>query len=131
MDIKEFESLTGIKISQTEYMKGVAARDVGFFETKVSGLGDSKSISFTAVEIAKESSGFGAVQQKTRTGKKNITGVDAFNLLTKSNTLSTEFRKLQAAVKEKFENLLIVNVHDVQKGGKQYHLISYLIHLVF
>jgi hypothetical protein len=123
VDIKEFESLTGVKISQTEFMKGVAAQDVGFFETKVSGLGGSKNISFTAIEASGGSAGFAAIQDTLqRTKKQNITGVDAFNLLTKSNSLSGEFRKLQLAIKEKFENLLIVNVHDVQKGGKNISL---------
>lgn len=123
VDVKEFESLTGIKISQTEFIKGVAAQDVGFFETKVSGLGGSKSISFTAVDIAKQAAGFDTVQSSlAQSGKQNITGIDAFNLLTKSNALRGEFQRLQAAVKEKFENLLIVNVHDVQKGGKRVSL---------
>ena len=123
VDIKEFESLTGVKISQTEFIKGVAAQDVGFFETKVSGLGGSKGISFTAIEVGQKTAGFGAVQETlSRTRKQNITGLDAFNLLTKSSALQGEFKKLQLAIKEKFENLLVVNVHDVQKGGKNISL---------
>ena len=64
VSIDEFAALTGIQLSETKVIKeGATTRNLGFFETKVSGLGESKGISLGSIQIAKDSAGFGVVQQ--------------------------------------------------------------------
>ena len=117
VSIDEFAALTGIQLSETKVIKeGATTRNLGFFETKVSGFGQSKGISLGSIQIKKDSAGFATVQRSLSAGKVEITGIEAYNLLSKSKTFADEWNRTKALINEKFENLLIVNVVDAQKG---------------
>ena len=117
VSIDEFAALTGIQLSETKVIKeGATTRNLGFFETKVSGFGQSKGISLGSIQIKKDSAGFATVQRSLSAGKVEITGIEAYNLLSRSKTFADEWNRTKALINEKFENLLIVNVVDAQKG---------------
>ena len=119
VSIDEFAALTGIQLSETKVIKeGATTRNLGFFETKVSGLGETEGVSLGSIQIPKVSAGFGVVKQSLEAGKKEITGVDAYNLLSRSKTFENEWTRVRAQINEKFENLLVVSVVDAEKGKR-------------
>lgn len=128
VDIQEFKKRTGISISQTEVIKGTAARNVGFFESKVTGsLSDSggEAIALGAISVSEAAAPeqFAAIGQKARQlGQQGFSGVDAYNFLAQSPAFADKWTKVRAQIKEKFENLLVINVVDAEKGGKRVQL---------
>lgn len=127
IELDTFNRLTGIKVSQTKVLKGSAAQNVGFFESKVKGLSTVGSsagsdISLGAIDIARSSSGFEAVTGNIQAGKKGISGTEAYNLLNNTPSLQNEWSRVKAQITEKFENLLLINVIDAEKGGKRVQL---------
>ena len=119
VSVDEFAALTGIQLSETKVIKeGATTRNLGFFETKVTGLGKEEGISLGSIQIPKVSAGFGVVKQSLEAGKKEITGVNAYNLLSRSKTFENEWTRVRAQINEKFENLLVVNVIDAEKGKR-------------
>lgn len=124
IQIDDFERQTGIRISQTQVLKGAAAQNIGFFETKVTGGlsasgGENIALGAISVSKAKAPQQFAAIGQKSKQlGQKGFSGVEAYNFLTKSPAFADKWEKVLAQINEKFENLLVVNVIDAEKGGK-------------
>ena len=120
VDIKAFEKLTGIKISQTNVLKE-NAENVGFFETKVGGLGTgSTQVSFTALELAgrNDPTSFRVVQSKLdQLGRTNLQGRQAYDFIFTNNMLRGKGEQIKKTIQAKFENLLIVNAYDDDKKG--------------
>ena len=116
VNVKEFEKTTGIKLSQSRFLKDQQA---ALFETKISGLGSSSGVSFTAPELGRAGTAEFDLAQKEldKIGKKNITGTEAYNFIFKNNLLSGKGEQIIRAMEAKFENLLIVNAYDIEKKG--------------
>lgn len=128
IQVDEFEKQTGIRLSQTQVLKSTAANNLGFFETKVTGglsLSGGENIALGAISVskAKAPEQFAAIGQRGKQlGQKGFSGVDAYNFLTKSPAFADKWNKVLAQINEKFENLLVVNVIDAEKGGKRVQL---------
>lgn len=123
--ITQFEKVTGIKVSQTNVLKSANADDVGFFETKVSGLGTSSGISFTALDLggSKDPASRGVIESAlTKLGKTNLSGKEAYDLIFSDNNLRGKGNQIIKAIEAKFENLLIVNAYDTEKKGRNLQL---------
>ena len=118
IDIDEFEKKTGIRVSQTSVLKeGVQQRNVAYQEAKTTGLGDKSDISLGAIEISGDSAGFQRVL-KERGQLKGIGGKKAYHLLTTAPELKNQWSRVRSQINEKFENVLIINVVDGQKGKR-------------
>ena len=118
IDTEEFFNLTGIRVSQSSVLKDEAQQAT--FEAKV-GRGEDADVSFTAIDVGGKTnvSGFKEVRsQLEEVGKKNLTGIEAYNFLENASNLSDEFRRLKGALTEKMENLLLVKILDADKGKR-------------
>ena len=115
VDINQFAKITGIRLSQSKILKDSAA---AAFETKVSGIGKTPALSFSAIDIGKRGSDeFNLTEQQLKKiGKTNITGKDAYDFLFTNNLIAGKGNQLIRAIEAKFENLLIVNAYDTQKS---------------
>jgi|TARA_R100000030_G_scaffold83734_3_gene66741 hypothetical protein len=128
IQLDDFERQTGIRLSQTQVLKGAAAQNLGFFETKVTGglsASGGENIALGAISVSKAVAPqqFAAIRQRSKQlGQKGFSGVDAYNFLTKSPAFADKWNKVLAQINEKFENLLVVNVIDAEKGGKRVQL---------
>jgi len=119
ISLDRFEKLTGIRVSQTQVVKGAAANNLGFFESKVKGFGDTSTISLGAIDIAGKSEGFGVVGRAAEgLSARSITGKAAYDLLNTAPQLRDEWARTKAQINEKFENLLMINVVDADKGKR-------------
>jgi len=124
VDVNEFERTTGQRISQTNVLKGTAARNVGFFEAKIKGLGQTAEPEITSVSVGRASGQFGEVTSALRqSGTTGLTGAAAVKLLF-SPSLTAQREALIIQTKQKFENFLLIQVTDADKKPTQELLFS-------
>jgi len=112
IDIDKFNKLTGIEVAASRLS---AKEGTGFFETKVSGLGESSGIQFTSTTIAKNTPQFAIVQEQLGLNKKEITGTAAIDLLFTEAFEGIKFNLMRNTV-EKMENLLIINIAEKERS---------------
>ena len=115
VDINQFAKTTGIRLSQSKILKDSAA---AAFETKVSGIGKTPALSFSAIDVGRRGSDeFNLTEQQLKKiGRTNISGKDAYDFLFSNNLIAGKGNQLIRAIEAKFENLLIVNAYDTQKS---------------
>lgn len=112
INIEQFTKLTGA--IPAESALGVSSGNA-FFETKVSGLGQSSDIQFTSTTIARTDNQFGDVQGiLARTNKKEITGKEAVDLLFTDAFTGIRNNLLRNTI-QKMENLLIISIAEKER----------------
>lgn len=112
INVDKFNQLTGI---QLETSKLGAKEGTAFFETKVSGLGESSGIQFTSTTIARNTTQFTLVQEQLGLNKKEITGTAAIDLLFTEAFAGIKANLMRNTV-EKMENLLIINIAEKERS---------------
>jgi len=111
INIDTFNKLTGVTAAESQLK---TEKGTTFFETKISGLGQTSDIQFTSTTVAKNTPQFALVQEQLGLNKKEITGTAAIDLLF-TPAFNSIRDSLFSNTREKMENLLIISIAEKER----------------